>query len=240
MNTSIIKKETTGQNNQTEVKISRRLTGNINSRKNDLVIMLREENDSLYEEYREVIKRNIELRAIVEKQQKLINAIYNAELNLVFPAEEKNTAEEIKIEPVQLESVEQPANMLPVPVATEAEKPEIKSPQPLGQDDLARRIRSLRRNKLQSQPTVIEKAKFLLAIYNTPGGIRNNILFADCGITRVTGMRYVSFFRKFSMVSSGGTYSITGLGKKFVEGEPNPEWDKCGIKKWKPIGEGNV
>jgi hypothetical protein len=242
MNTSIIKKETQDQCMQPVVKISRR-TGSGTLRKNDLLTMLREENDSLYDDYHEVIKRNIELRAIVEKQQKLINAIYNAELNLVFPVDEKNTVEQTKTEAVQLEIMKEPVSTLPLDepitldesIAIEEKKPDIIPPQPLSIDDLAKRIWRLQRKQWQSQKSVIEKTKFLLAIYHAPSGIHCDTLFANCGIIRVTGIRYVNFFRKFSMVSSGGTYTITVDGKKFVEGEPNPEWDKYTVKKWRTI-----
>ncbi len=221
MNTAIIKKETANEIIHHPARIARRITGITSLKKNDVVTLLREENDSLYEEYLEVIKRNIELRAIVEKQQKLINAIYNAELNLIFPAGEESVITEVKTELPQLEQ--------------KTEAPVVKIPQPLGLDALAQRVCRLRKKQGQSLPTTIEKTKFLLGIYNAPGGIRCEELFASLGITRVTGMRYVSFFRKYSLVCHGGFYKLTDLGKKFVEGEPNPEWNKYNIKKWRSI-----
>jgi hypothetical protein len=229
MNNSIIKKEAADEIMQPVIKISRRTNGSHVLRKNDAVSMLRVENDSLYEEYLKVIKRNTELRTIIEKQQKLINAIYNAELAIILPQEEK---EGVKFKLPQHDPSLVIENTIPL---IKSPEPEPAKPEPLCIDSLAKRICSLRRKQWQSQKSLIEKTKFLLAIYHAPSGIRCDDLFTACGITRVTGMRYVSFFRKFSMVSSGGTYRITTLGKKFVEGEPNPEWDKHRIKRWKII-----
>jgi hypothetical protein len=239
MNTSIIKKETADKNIQPEIKITRRITGNGISRKNDLVTILHEENDSLYEECRQLIKRNIELRTIVEKQQKLINAIYNAELQLVFPAEEKNPPEEIKTEPMQEQTAKEPESLLPVisPGAPEAELPEIKLPQPLDFNSLAKRIFSLTRKRWQSRKTLVDKTKLLLILYNSPSRICYDDFFAQLGITRQTGMRHLSFFKKFSFVYDNACHGITDMGKKFVEGEKNPEWDKFRnyIKNWRVI-----
>src|SRR6185436_6688967 len=191
MNTSLIKKETADRNMEPSVKISRRMNGSAAIRKNDLVTLLREENDALYDEYAKVIKRNAELRAIVEKQQKIINAIYNAELNILLPPAEKEVAgmeqvvPEVQNQPSVFEhpAVENPVPGIPpveIPVEAavaempvedavaemppvEIPAPEVKPPQPLPVNDLAKRIRMLQRKKWQNQPPLIEKAKFLLA-----------------------------------------------------------------------------
>ncbi len=225
MNTSLIKKDSTEQGIETVMKPGKRITGTAVLRKNDLIAMLHDENDALYEEYMKVIKRNTELRVIIEKQQKIINAIYNAELNFIIPEEKAIAAPE-------------PECSIPLKEApAEAPKPEVKppAPQPLDVNSLAKRMHRLQKKQFQSQKSLLVKAKFLLALYNAPKGIHCDELFAACGLTRVTGLRYASFLRKFSFISHGGHYSIKEHGKKFVEGVPYPEWDKYQVKNWKPI-----
>jgi hypothetical protein len=244
MSTSLIKSETNNSNMEPSVKISRMMNGNATIRKNDLVSLLREENDALYEEYGKLIKRNSELRAIVEKQQKVINAIYNAELKILMPPDEKAVPEiepplpEVQNTVIEMEqpAVETVAEVPSVEAPVEPDPaPEVKPPQPLSLNDLAQRIHRLQRKQWQSQPSLIEKANFLLALYNAPEGIPNMELFAARNLTRVTGLRYVSFFRKFSMISNGSHICLTPEGKKFVEGAPAPEWDKFRVKNWRPV-----
>lgn len=218
MNTSIIKKEKGDEIIETPVKISRKLTSTISLKKNDLVALLREENASLYEDYAALVKRYAELRKEVGKLHHIINCFSQSEMKLLRTTEELNTENGL----MDVAVIKEEMNTgLTATLQNEVAKP-------MEFEKLKVRIRSLRKQKVQVQKSLAEKAKFLLVLYNAQKGMRPDELFNSCGIKRVTGFRYTSFciqngLARFSGNNRTGAYSITDMGKKFVEGEEVPE-----------------
>jgi predicted transcriptional regulator len=228
MNTSLIKKEKGENIIESPLKISRRVTSHVSLKKNDLVTLLREENAALYEDYTDLVKRYAELRKEVGKLHHIIHSFSKSELKLLLAAEELNT------ETGLMNVKEDAAVVIKEETNTAFTVPEkIEEPKPLEFEKLKARIRSLRKQKVQVQNSLAEKAKFLLALYHSPKGIRPDKLFNACEVTCVTGYRYASFFSqrylaRFSGTNRKGVYSITEMGRKFVQGEeiPNVEVKK--------------
>lgn len=198
-------------------------TNEMTAAKESLVKMLQMDNTTLYNNYMESMRCNAELRAIVEKQQKLINAIYNAELKLMLPEEKREEENTIDLVEVKRE-VEQ---ITPEPVINV--EPEIEQPKLLDDLELLKKIRGIRKQKLQSKSTLVDKLKFLKAIY-IAGKITPKELFTSNGLRKVTAYRYVKFFKDYGFIKFRGTnkvgmYCITKLGEKFVTGQTIIEED---------------
>jgi predicted transcriptional regulator len=81
-------------------------------------------------------------------------------------------------------------------------------------------FRELNKIKRKNMPALKRQANMLISLYNVIE-CKPQELFAACGLTPISGFRYVSKLRDLGFIKTsgrgtGGSYSITRAGEKFL------------------------
>jgi len=202
--------------------------------KDEMVKLLMKEIDFLQNNYIGALQKNAELRTMLKQQQEVINTFYKQKMKLLPAAPVMSTAlpeVHVKDELPAVVAAPEKENVIPL---KDEHKTEI-----LSADALKKRIgRLIRKRTRQHDDTLTQKANFLFALYACTEGMTPENLFAQCGLTRITGFRYVAFFKSYDLLyfrpqkQNNGIYKISGNGRKFVEGKAFVE-DDLEPKKFK-------
>jgi predicted transcriptional regulator len=182
----------------------------------ELKQLLQTENEHLYQQYNHLMIRNQKLMKRIDDQQllndKLQDRIESLE-QVIDKLRLRNDANSIRSMNFQYQNDNLKEEVIPNVV-------KLKSSVDL--KELITRWGSLAGEKVKNNPTKKRQMQILSLLYENQkmSGLR---LFMTCGITGVSGARYISALKKFGLIEfSGfrkdGYYFITEKGKKLVEG----------------------
>jgi predicted transcriptional regulator len=189
----------------------------------ELKQLLQTENEHLYQQYNHLMIRNQKLMQRIDDQQSLNDRLQARieELENVIDKMRQNRA---AIYSTAYISPPEPA----ASVGIDTLKPSVVPIVPglksrIDLTPLIDRWGTLAGDAVKNTPTKLRQMQMLSLLYEHEkmSGLK---LFMTCGITGVSGARYISALKHFGVIEfsgyrKGGYYFITDKGKKLVEGE---------------------